>query len=560
MHEHECGQETLMAAQLALEYAWSRMPGAAERAAEALTGALVEGDLEAAGVAVSAGAFVLATEGRMAEALDYLRACQERMELVFGPVPAPASLLCREGTILVQLGIYDRGIERLLAAERSTSDSSTRATALMNLANAYAEIGEYPESIAAHKEAISMLDTLGEMARADAVRANLGWTLGAGGQDEVAVPLLEQVIERARKVGDRVVLTNACSSLAASLMRMQRAEEALAAHRAALAPLEGSSFDLLRAQAVVDYARALIQCGRPEDGLAELEAAFGPDGGSLPLPLRAHCSHARALAWEGLGNWRAATEAWHAFLDSGEEQARAHGLVATKQVELEQQKGLVLHLEGRLRERAESLSRAQQATITMLAHLAEERDSQTGLHVQRTARFVALLCAGLVDRGWEAGRMRLYESTSVLHDIGKVGVPDAILLKRGPLDPAERSVMEEHVAKGLKVLDSVPWETMVLPFAESAREIIGAHHERWDGTGYPRSIGGEAIPLGGRIMALADVYDALRSERPYKAGLPHRETVALIQAQSGRHFDPLVVRVFLEREALFDMAFAQQGH
>jgi putative two-component system response regulator len=129
-----------------------------------------------------------------------------------------------------------------------------------------------------------------------------------------------------------------------------------------------------------------------------------------------------------------------------------------------------------------------------------------------------------------------------LHDVGKIGVPDAILLKPGRLDAAERAEMEAHAARGARILESSSSDLVRL-----AAEIAGSHHERWDGAGYPRRLKGEAIPLSGRIVAVADVFDALTSERPYKKAWPLAEARAHLAANAGTHFDPACVEAFLSR-------------
>lgn len=207
------------------------------------------------------------------------------------------------------------------------------------------------------------------------------------------------------------------------------------------------------------------------------------------------------------------------------------------------------------------LEQTQEATVFALAYQAELRDHETGLHLERTARYVGLLAEALgMDPGARAELVR----AAPLHDIGKVGIPDAILLKAGALTPDERVVMETHCALGDSVLAAAELRLPFRSFLSTAREVVKTHHEKWDGTGYPRRLEGEAIPLAGRIMALADVYDALRSRRPYKDPRPHGHCVQAIEAQSGAHFDPRVVAAFqsvaLEFERISStLAFASEA-
>jgi HD-GYP domain-containing protein (c-di-GMP phosphodiesterase class II) len=188
-----------------------------------------------------------------------------------------------------------------------------------------------------------------------------------------------------------------------------------------------------------------------------------------------------------------------------------------------------------------ALEQTQEATVFALAFQAELRDHETGKHLERTARYVDLLARalGLPDEA----RGDLVRAAP-LHDLGKVGIPDAILLKPGPLTPDERVVMETHCELGDSVLAAAEEKLGFRSFLAVARELVLTHHEKWDGTGYPRHLAGTEIPLSGRIMALADVYDALRSRRPYKDPRPHEACVQAIAELSGTHFDPAVAAAF----------------
>jgi HD-GYP domain-containing protein (c-di-GMP phosphodiesterase class II) len=195
------------------------------------------------------------------------------------------------------------------------------------------------------------------------------------------------------------------------------------------------------------------------------------------------------------------------------------------------------------------LERTQQATVFALAYQAELRDHETGRHLDRTARYVDLLAGAL--KLPVAARTDLVRAAP-LHDIGKVGIPDAILLKAGPLTAEERTVIETHCALGDSVLAAAEKKLPFRSFLTIAREVVISHHEKWDGTGYPHRLAGEAIPLPGRIMALADVYDALRSRRPYKETRPHQACVETVLSLAGTHFDPRVVEAFQSVERDFE--------
>lgn len=205
-----------------------------------------------------------------------------------------------------------------------------------------------------------------------------------------------------------------------------------------------------------------------------------------------------------------------------------------------------------LRSRTEELERTQDVTIHSLASLAETRDNETGAHILRTQRYVCLLANelkelwGLSDRDIDL----LYKSAP-LHDIGKVGIPDSILLKPGPLTEDEWIEMKRHPEYGARALAEAEARLGTNSFLRLAREIAESHHERWEGGGYPLGIQGEAIPRSGRLMAIADVYDALISRRTYKEAFSHDRARDIIAAERGTHFDPQVVDAFLRREDEF---------
>jgi putative two-component system response regulator len=192
-----------------------------------------------------------------------------------------------------------------------------------------------------------------------------------------------------------------------------------------------------------------------------------------------------------------------------------------------------------------------------MAKLAESRDSDTGSHLERVRAYCRVLAEHLMrqkafDGLVDAEFVRNIYLTSPLHDIGKVGIPDAILLKDGKLTPEQFTVMKMHVEIGRQTLDAALKEYPHVRFLEMARDIAWAHHERWNGTGYPRGLTGEAIPLAARIVALADVYDALRSQRVYKPALDHVKTREAIVTGAGKHFDPQIVAAFLAVEDQFE--------
>lgn len=205
--------------------------------------------------------------------------------------------------------------------------------------------------------------------------------------------------------------------------------------------------------------------------------------------------------------------------------------------------------------------------LESLLALAHARDNETGNHILRTKNYVRTLATHLKARGWFAALdgneyvEQLFKAAP-LHDIGKVGVPDHILLKPGRLSPEEWEIMKTHAIIGEDILKAARPQQGLSPdsadgFLAVAVEIAGAHHERWDGAGYPRGLSGEAIPKSARLMAVADIYDALTSARPYKHTWTHAEAVAEIKALAGTKLDPHVVDAFLDLQAEF-LAIAER--
>lgn len=194
--------------------------------------------------------------------------------------------------------------------------------------------------------------------------------------------------------------------------------------------------------------------------------------------------------------------------------------------------------------------------IFAMAKLAESRDPETGAHLERVQSFCQTLARQLA--GLEKYRdqvtaefTHLIYLTSPLHDIGKVGIPDTVLLKPGRLNDDEFEIMKAHALIGAETLDAALQKFPGVPFLQMARDIAATHHERYDGTGYPAGLKGDAIPLCGRIVALADVYDALSSKRVYKEAFTHQIARSIILEGRGTHFAPEIVDAFLARESEF---------
>jgi putative two-component system response regulator len=216
------------------------------------------------------------------------------------------------------------------------------------------------------------------------------------------------------------------------------------------------------------------------------------------------------------------------------------------------------HLEAEVSRRTREIQVVQDATIMAMVSLVETRDSNTGNHIRRTQNYVRMLAEKLASRSKFAGMLApasidLIYKSAPLHDIGKVGIPDSILLKPGKLTPEEFEIMKTHTTLGRDAI--VAAESLLSTtsgFLQTAREIAHHHQEKWDGTGYPDGLAGNAIPLPAQLMAVADVYDALISRRSYKQPFSHQSAVDIIEQGRGGHFNPDIVDTFLEIHPAFD--------
>ena len=217
-------------------------------------------------------------------------------------------------------------------------------------------------------------------------------------------------------------------------------------------------------------------------------------------------------------------------------------------------------LEHQVRVRTQELVRSRQEAIHCLARAGEYRDDDTGHHVTRVGRFSALIAREL---GFPQDAVELIEQAAQLHDVGKIGIPDSVLHKPGKLDPQEFEMIQEHCSIGRRIINPLSHEESIRlkshtsvglqimgsacsPVLKLAAVIASSHHEKWDGSGYPRGLAGNAIPIEGRIVAVADVFDALSSERPYKEAFPIEKCLQILNDGRGSHFDPRVLDAFLK--------------
>ena len=230
--------------------------------------------------------------------------------------------------------------------------------------------------------------------------------------------------------------------------------------------------------------------------------------------------------------------------DRVEVQLRIANLLQIRHLHLELQEQN-LHLEQKVADRTREVAAAKDEILARLAMAAEFRDDQTGEHTQRVGLTAALVAENL---GLPPEEIRLIRSAAPLHDVGKIGIPDSVLLKPGPLDAREREMMRRHTEIGARLVSRS--DTATLKMAE---QIAATHHEHWDGEGYGSGLSGEDIPICGRIVAVTDVFDALTHERPYKEAWPVDAALDEIRSQRGKQFDPAVVDAFIAVQGVIDL-------
>ena len=237
-----------------------------------------------------------------------------------------------------------------------------------------------------------------------------------------------------------------------------------------------------------------------------------------------------------------------------------HLLVKAQKHELMLQKNALIKFNENLQQMVDAKTRTvvelQNAVLKTMAELVDCRDDTTGHHIEKTQSYLRILIEAAKKSGMYADEISAWDvelvlQSAQLHDVGKIAIEDSILRKPDRLTAEEYAKVKIHTTFGEKVIEKIKQSTSQQTFLEQAKILASTHHEKWDGTGYPRGLKGEEIPLQGRLMAIADVYDALVSERPYKKALSHTEAVSIITSDSGTHFDPALVDLFCSASAEF---------
>jgi HD-GYP domain-containing protein (c-di-GMP phosphodiesterase class II) len=482
-------------------------------------------------------------------ALELFLEASEILVIRFGIEKKPSAFLNGMGSAYHHLGLYATAASYLQDAKRAIGPDMSprsRASTLNNLGLVYYILGERKAAEEELRAAMEECLNAGLSDAALTIRTNLASVLMENGWQQEAKAEYEAIVAEAGEGGAQVLRAAALEGLAACLVIEDRLDEALSLNDQAMHIFRRHGAERDLAGTLVQRAELLLKAGKYEEALEAARVSLASPAAKAGH-LRAPLLKVEAQALEALEQWERACVAWREFVQADPKDAlsKSHSELLDKS--LDEQRIAAATLETQLRRKAEDIARAQEAIIEVLAGAAEAKDDVTGEHVWRSARYVGILSMALIEdgkAGLDQAKAELYASTARLHDIGKLGVPDAILQKPGALNPEEWMAIKEHPLIGERILERASWRDVGAEYATAAFEIVGAHHERWDGSGYPRGLSGEDIPLGGRIMSVADVYDAMRSKRPYKEALPHEETMAFILAQSGSQFDPDICAAF----------------
>ncbi len=495
-------------------------------------------------------------------------------------------------------------LQRALSVAERRDDADKQVRILFDIANLHFELGEHNQAIAALQQAFRQSRDVAEnqalqieclhrlsinydqldasqLAMEHAEQA-LGLAYGDEREPKLLLQLanlnlkansfaaakegFQRAIENVRELNRSDIATkyfeteiDALNGLGLSLAGLGETQVSLDAFRRALAVARESQHPQGIVQSLLHLGRGLISVGDTRQAAEQLENALV---GANEIPNTAtrqksianiHHALAEALETEQPKKALAHHRTFHQLQTETQQlqntrrvQALESRLVLSTQRNREELHRLneqnaaraTAQAETEVAERLKTLEQSQLESISRLALAAESRDDASGAHTMRVGRNAALIAQAL---GWEHQQIELIRVAARLHDVGKIGIPDHILLKPDRLTPEEFKIVQEHTVIGARLLAGS--RTPVLQLAE---EIAATHHERWDGTGYPQNLSGENIPLSGRIVAVADVFDALTQNRPFRSGWTIESALTEIQTQSGKQFDPSVVSVSLE--------------
>ena len=531
---------------------------AAEQFALALTLAKQSGDVGAEADTLNLQAGLWSATGEPQRALETLaRALELVQDAEFGE--RQANITNNMGTLQMVLGNYPQALENLKYAhdllQTVAPGSRSSASNLTNLGSLYQELGDPAEAKRFFTQAAEVAQTIGEPLMAAAALNNLAYTHADAEEWLLAKNYFQEALTISRNVGAKEYEIDNLDGLGQVYAALKDVDQARETHTLVLSKAREIGYLEGECDALLNLGRNYLAQLRPPLALELLHQGLGI-AEQLGRPVAVYEAHdLLAQAYEGVGDfvqalfhqraYQAAEKA--VYNEENERQTRK----LTMQFDLERARreteayrlrseitqGAREDAEATVRERTRELEQAQLEIVTRLAVAAEYRDDNTGEHTRRVGRNAAAIAHTL---GWPEDQVQLLFTAARLHDVGKIAISDLILHKPGKLEPEELELMKTHAMIGARILSGGH-----SPLLQLAEEIALAHHERWDGRGYPLGLSGDAVPLSARIVAVADVLDALTHERPYKRPWPVEEALAEIGRQSGYHFDPRVVRACL---------------
>ena len=494
------------------------------------------------------------SQGGSAGALINLRLALdiwERQEQYSGQ----AHCLSNIGLIQTSLGQYPEAVASLSRAfsiyQTHLTDPRSEAFILLNLARVHAQQGDHSLAIKVMRAACTAADASHNPVNQATALLNLGTFCLAGGHNGEALRHLESSLSLSRQAGYRAGELSALDSLGSYYERTGDATKAHQVHTQALDIALDIGDTQGELEARLHLGKLSTDGGEIGAGSVQLHAALQLARQAQMPREEADVHQALAELYQVRGQHREALEHFIELrriereLFDAERDRQTRNLSVQFEVERARHDAAVYKLrtevehdarkaaEQLVQERTSELARAQHEVVTRLAMAAEYRDDTTGEHTRRVGRASARIARAL---GWSEERAGVLGIAARLHDVGKIGIPDVVLLKPGKLDTEQFSQMQTHTLIGARILSGGRSELLRL-----AEEIALTHHERWDGKGYPYGLSGEQIPMSGRIVAVADVFDALTQTRPYKRAWTPLEAMREITAQTGHHFDPKVI-------------------
>ena len=535
-------------------------PEAALRALdEAMHSARNQGDAKAEAEILNLRAGIHADLGEVGQALKGLEAALA-LSRGLGLTVLESNILTNLGRIYRELPDNPRALEHLLSAFRihqtSAADARSQGSNLLQIGQVYEEMGDLTQAESFFGKALKLGQEAEDRHLETASLNNLANARRAQGDLEAARDFFSQALASARRFEMRGFEADNLDGLGQVYAERGELGQAVETFRSGLLAAQAADDPEGELEIQLHLARALLG----QNALTEARSVLGRTL-ELAKSLERKRFHSEAhellsgLA-EAEGDYRAALAhlqvahrlGQEAVSQDGERRVRqlavqfdlerAHTEAEMYRIRTEVEQEARLRAEAEVRQRTADLEASQQEVVNRLALASEYRDDSTGEHIRRVGQIAGRIAGAL---GWSQADVDLITTAARLHDVGKIGIPDAILLKPASLSASEFALMREHAAIGGEILSGGKTRLLKL-----AHEIALSHHERWDGQGYPRGLGGQAIPLSARIVSVADALDALTHERPYKQAWPLEKALEEIGRQSGLQFDPQVVRACLK--------------